>query len=146
MSSNSTSSSPVSPTGLHIDNFKKAKYTSRYATTQLCGDLNNTKKHFASLKKKGNKMKCEVCGEMTTIRCGLCNKYMRLYNKKKFVGGQCALTYHEGSFFGLPKRDSEKLFGIPKSEWLSSSTNKIKCNARRIETIKEAIWEQGGHM
>ena len=89
-------------------------------------------------------MKCEVCGEMTTIRCGLCNKYMCFYKKKKFIGGQCALTYHEDSFFGLSKSDLEKLFRIPKGVWLPPSVNKIKCNARRIETIKEEIWEQGG--
>jgi len=86
-------------------------------------------------------MRCEVCGEPTAIKCGLCNKYMCLYKKRKFLGGQCALTYHEDSFFGLSKSDATDLFGMNKSEWVPPTTNKIKCNARRIETIKESLRE-----
>ena len=61
-------------------------------------------------------MKCEMCGEMTTIKCGLCNKYMCLYKKEKFVEGQCVLTYHDDCFFGLSKTNSKNLFGILKGE------------------------------
>ena len=72
------------------------------------------------------------------MKCGMCNKYMCLYKNRKFVGGQCALAYHDDAFFGLSKSDSA-LFGMSKSEWVPPSSNKIKCNARRIAAIKDAI-------
>ena len=137
----SSDSSSFCVTGVNVENYKRAKMSSRRNTTRLCGDLHDIKLHFASLTKTGNTMRCEVCGEPTAIKCGLCNKYMCLYKKRKFLGGQCALTYHEDSFFGLSKSDATDLFGMQKSEWVPPSTNKIKCNARHIETIKEALRE-----
>jgi hypothetical protein len=141
--SHSSTSTSVSTMGVNIDNYKKAKYGDRRTAPRLCGDLQYIKKHFESLKKMGNKMKCEVCGELTTMRCGLCKKYMCLFKKKKFIGGQCAMTYHNDCFFGLAKSDSETLHGIPKNNWVPPSTNKRWCNERRIEMFKLAIWEQG---
>ena len=57
-------------------------------------------------------------------------------------GGGCVLSYYDASFFGLSKTDSIELFGKSKSDWTPPTSNKIKCNARRIETIKETIIEE----
>ena len=141
-STNFHSSTSVTTLGVNIDSYKKAKNADRCISPRSCGDVQYIKKHYKSLKKTGNKMKCEVCGELTTMRCGLCNKYMCLFKKKKFIGGQCAMTYHDDCFFGLAKSDSETLHEVPKNDWVPSSTNKRQCNERRIETITLAIWEQ----
>mmetsp|Transcript_12411 Transcript_12411/g.26936 ORF Transcript_12411/g.26936 Transcript_12411/m.26936 type:complete len:326 (+) Transcript_12411:1665-2642(+) len=138
----SSASSVFTTSGVNVHNFKHATLETRHTSPRLCGDLLNIKKHFASIKTGGNRMRCEVCGELTTFKCGLCNKYICMFNKKKFGGGQCALAYHDDSFFGLSKSDSADLFGKSKMDWMPPSQHKIKCNARRIETIKQSMSEE----
>ena len=114
----------------------------RHTTPWLCGNLDYIKKHFASIKISGNRFKCEVCGELTSWKCGLCNKYLCMYKKKQFLGGQCVFTYHNDSFFGLSKSDYIALFVKSSVDWLPPPQNKIQCNAMRVETIKEGILEE----
>ena len=56
--------------------------------------------------------------------------------------GNCALSYHDDSFFGLSKADSIQLHGIRKGDWTPANEHRIDCNTRRIEVIKQTILEE----
>ncbi len=53
------------PTGVNINNFKKAKAGTLSAPPRLCGDLTFIKQHFAEIDKITNSIPCEVCGKQT---------------------------------------------------------------------------------
>mmetsp|Transcript_19746 Transcript_19746/g.42879 ORF Transcript_19746/g.42879 Transcript_19746/m.42879 type:complete len:324 (+) Transcript_19746:1794-2765(+) len=127
--------------GVSVQNFKKAKEESRHKTPRLCGDLRHIKKHLASIKKQSNRAKCEVCGELTSFKCALCDKYVCLFENRKWIGGGCAMSYHDDAFFGLSKSDNI-LFGKHTGTWTPPTQHKIVCNARRVETIKETILQE----
>ena len=127
--------------GVSLENYKRAKKSTRHTTPRLCGDLNDIKIHFASVKKHSNIARCEVCGEKTAFKCGLCNKFLCMYRKRQLNGGHCVLTYHDDAFYGLSKTDSLELFGNEKGKWVQPTKNKLRCNARRVEAIKQSIME-----
>ena len=128
--------------GPTVENFKIAKKATQLKIPRLCGDLQYIRQHLARTNKTTNLVKCEVCGAKTSFKCTLCDKYVCVFNRKKWEGGGCALSYHDDSFFGLSKSDSLELYGQSKTDWTPPTKNKIKCNARRIETIKETILEE----
>ncbi|KAL7529487.1 hypothetical protein ACHAXR_004154 [Thalassiosira sp. AJA248-18] len=135
------STSTYVPDGLTIRNFKKAKAGTRHKPPRLCGDLDDLKQHLASCARTNNSGKCEVCGAKTTWTCKLCDKKMCVLEEKKFKGIACALSYHNDNFFGLTRSDFKCLYGSKMGDWVPPSQNKIKSNARRIETIKRAVDE-----
>jgi len=141
-SSNVSVSKSYSTGGVSIGNCKKAKLASRRLTPWLCGDLTHVKKHLASIKKTGNKGTCEVCGKGTSFKCGICDKYLCVFDNRKWSGGNCLLSYHDDSFFGISKSDHADLHNRSKSKWKAPTDGKMKSNARRIGVIKMAIAEE----
>ena len=97
--------------GMTVANFQKAMHLCRFSHD---GNLNKLQEHFASITKKTNKMICEVCGDVTDWRCGLCNKSMCITNgARKWNGADCIMKFHNPSFWGLARSDVN-LHNMPK--------------------------------
>ena len=128
--------------GVSVDNFKKAKTASRTKPPpRLCGNLQHVKAHLATMKRTTNLSPCEVCGEKVNWKCMICNKYMCVNSNRKWTGGQCMLTYHDDSFFGLSRSDKQELHGKRKMDWVPPTSRQILLNSNKIDTMKSVMDE-----
>ena len=62
--------------GVSLENYKTAKTSSRHSPSRLCGPLDDSEKHIASVTRKTHYNNCAACGKRTAWKCGLCKKYM----------------------------------------------------------------------
>ena len=138
-----TKKSNYKPDGLTLENFKRAKRSTRLLRPRLCGDLADLREHFLSIGRSSRVGRCEVCNEPTLWRCGLCDKRMCALTKGKFKGTGCALKFHDDAFFGLTKSDDRALFGRRAGKkWLPPNASKIRSNKAKVEVIKRKIAEE----
>ena len=127
------------PNGLTIGNLKKAKEHTRRTTPRLCGDLNHIRRHLATMSRTSKTRPCEVCGQQTLWRCGVCKKKMCVLKDGKFKGAGYAIRYHDDAFFGLCRSDTRNLFGKDGNNWSAPATHKIRSNVNRINVLKRTI-------
>ena len=126
--------------GLTVSSFKRAKLETRTCTPRLCGDLDALCKHSQSMYKLTCKGMCQVCGKKTVFKCGICDKRLCLFEKKKW-SAKCFHAYHNDNFFGLAKGDAS-MHGSTKNYWRVPTGQMINRNGRRIAEIKNNIEEE----
>lgn len=98
-------------TGVTMKNFRAARERGRICTT-----MENTMEHFEAIKKSTNAGACEVCGTQSYWKCGLCKKYVCLFNKRNWAGGKCAFLFHSEKYFGLSRSDYLDVVGKGQDE------------------------------
>ena len=104
---------------------------------RLCGPLNNLQKHLSSIEKKTWTKPCEICGEKTLWRCTICDKWMCTNASKKWNGAECAVRFHNDSFFGLAKCD-HKFTGL-KRPWRPPTDNDVNRNVSKMQKIMKKL-------
>ena len=110
------------PDGITLNNYKLAKTT----TSRLCGDLDQFLVHSKLLERTTNHGRCEVCNKKTLWKCRTCDKFVCVFEKKSFTGGECMVRYHSDTFFGLAKCDA----GMHDSvNWKPANENTIRRHA-----------------
>ena len=98
------------------------------------GNLNKLKEHFCSIVKKSNKMICEVCMEPTYWKCELCNKPLCTTDgSRKWNGAQCAMTFHNPSYWGLACSDVHL---HKMSTWNPPTKQMVKHNEEKVTALQ----------
>ena len=108
---------------------------------RLChdGDLSMLQEHLASINKKSNQKLCEVCGRSTGWECDICKKPMCTTDGKwKWNGAQCAVTFHNPSFWGLALSDVH-LHRIKKEEWRPPTSQMMKRNQDKVAALRTEL-------
>ena len=117
--------------GMTVANLVKAMQLPRFSHV---GNLNKLKEHFSSIAKKSNKMICEVCGEPTYWKCELCNKPLCTTDgAHKWNGAQCAMTFHNPSFWGLARSDVHL---HKTSTWHPPTKQMVKRNEEKVTALQ----------
>jgi hypothetical protein len=120
------------PDGITLNNYKLAKTT----TSRLCGDLDQFLVHSKSLERTTNHGRCEVCNKKTLWKCRTCDKFVCVFEKKSFTGGECMVRYHSDTFFGLAKCDA----GMHDSvNWKPANENTIRRHAVFMKAMQEQM-------
>ena len=83
-----------------------------------------------------------MCGKHTLFKCEICDKWLCVLNDRKWDGAQCAIHYHDDSFFGLSRSDHKDLYGAGKSDWVVPTQSKMRSNKNRVAAIKRKIEEE----
>ena len=109
VASGATNSTKYKPDGLTLNNFKRAKRSTRLTHPHLCRDLEDLRCHFVTMKRSTVAGLCKVCNAETIWKCEMCDKRMYALTKGRFKGSACALHFHDDSFFGLTKSDDRDL-------------------------------------
>ena len=131
------------PNGLTLDNFKRTKRSTWLSPPRLCGDLEDLRGHFATMKRSTITGTCKVCNKKTLWKCELCDKRMCALTKGQFKGALCALQFHDDALFGLTKSDDRALSGRKAGKkCLPPNASKIKSNKAKVEVIKRKIAEE----
>ena len=121
--------------GMNVQNYRKAMSSERFSHGN---DLNKLTAHLGKVQKKSNKMSCEVCGEATYWKCLVCNSAICVTDgKRKWSGGKCMFTYHNPSFWGLARGDSE-LHNMSEAAWIPPKEQQRKRNEDRVAGLKDA--------
>jgi len=113
--------------GLTLQVFMRARGLPRF-----CKTLDEISNHFSSITKMNNGCKCEVCGEKTIWRCGICNRNLCTMDRRTWNGARCVLRYHNEEFFGLARSDYKSIHGKSVDKWTPPDDAAIARNARRV--------------
>lgn len=126
--------------GITMDHYREAVESGR-----LCLSLEDIREHFSSVySDKGNNRKpCEVCGEQTIWRCGLCLTPMCTRQAKGWNGGKCIFQYHNHDFFGLSRSDHSKMHRQDLKTWVRPTDYVVSRNARKIAKWKRDLLGEG---
>lgn len=119
-------------------------YIAAVQSGRLCSTVEEIREHFYSVysNKGSNSTPCEVCGEKTIWRCGLCKKPMCTRRSKGWNGGKCIFQYHNHDFFGLSRSDHNLLHGKELRTWMKPNDYVVSKNARKIAKWRKEIQEQ----
>jgi hypothetical protein len=120
--------------GMNMSNFQKVMETERFSHGN---DLNKLALHLESIKKKSNKMTCDVCGENTYWKCLKCNIALCTTDgKRHWNGGKCALNFHNPSFWGLARCDSH-LHNMKEKDWVKPKESQRKRNEDKVISLQK---------
>ena len=111
-------------TEVTYDSFKKAIHAGR-----LCKTVEGLQQHFISVVRTTNSNQlCEACGKKTIWRCDRCNKFICVYNQRKWNGIECMFKYHNPEFFGLARSDCRD-----PTAWVPPTPQIMDKNGRMIK-------------
>jgi len=120
--------------GMNMSNFQKVMETERFSHGN---DLNKLALHLESIKKKSNKITCDVCGEKTYWKCLKCNIALCTTDgKRHWNGGKCALNFHNPSFWGLARCDSH-LHNMKEKDWVKPKESQRKRNEDKVISLQK---------
>ena len=95
--------------------------------TRLCANnMHLFKEHMNSMKKI-HKAACQMCGDITYMKCGISNKHICLKsNRASMSTVSCCVDFHDDQMHGLGLMDRHDLFGIPKNIFKKPMQTEIK--------------------
>jgi hypothetical protein len=108
-------------------------------------NLDSLKDHLHSFERKDNSQLCDVCGEKGAYyRCKFCNKAMHFKKggkKEPLYMIACAADYHNESYFGLAKCDSELVSRDPR-QWRPPTAEEKASNHEHICELRKRYLDQ----
>jgi len=105
---------------------------------RCCSTAEELKHHIRSIRRMTNSSQCDVCVGKSCWKCGLCNKTLCIFTKRKLNGMECFMKYHSHEFFGLSRSDSNKIYHQPLNAWRAPDANAIRRNANAINRIRKS--------